>query len=287
MVTQLNNTSWRCPVCQQALRFADGTFQCINRHNFDKAKEGYVNLLLAQHKNSKEPGDNKDMVLARREFLSQQHYLALAQALASELLTHIEALSIAHLMLFDAGCGEGYYTSIISDILSQQHKTYTISGLDISKPAVQKAAKQLPLAHFAVASSYNIPLADDSQDAVIQIFAPSDVNEIKRILNSHGIWISVNPGSEHLHQLKHMVYDQPKTHEVSTSAPQGFVIQKQTSLRFKLDLSHPQQRENLLMMTPFYWTVSGEKKQHLLANLQSVDADFDIKIMTKVNTQLL
>ena len=43
-------------------------YTCGNGHSFDRAKQGYCNFLLANQKNSREPGDSVEMVDARRAF---------------------------------------------------------------------------------------------------------------------------------------------------------------------------------------------------------------------------
>src|SRR5690606_4067516 len=91
-----------CPLCQQPLHLSAKQYQCANRHSFDIAREGYVNLLPVQHKNSKDPGDNKDMMQARRDFLHAGWYAPLAQAV-SDTVT-----KLAPDTLLDLGCGEGY-----------------------------------------------------------------------------------------------------------------------------------------------------------------------------------
>jgi len=274
-----NSFSWRCPACEQALVLIDRQWQCCNKHSFDKAKEGYVNLLLAQHKNSKAPGDNKDMVLARRAFLSQGHYLPLAIKIAELLREQLGPMSSESVALFDAGCGEGYYLQAICKELAAQHIKPIVSGIDISKPAVQKAAKLNKHGEFAVASCFNIPLAENSQNAVIQIFAPSSPSEIKRILKHEGVWIAVNPAADHLRQLKSIVYDSPQSHELDTQAEEGFSLLAQERLSFTIHLENSEERNNLLLMTPFYWTISKAKKEQLLSQLMEVKVDFDIKIM--------
>ncbi|MFT6270550.1 MAG: 23S rRNA (guanine745-N1)-methyltransferase [Alphaproteobacteria bacterium] len=275
-------------------------WQCVNQHSFDIAKEGYVNLLLPQHKNSKSPGDSKEMVLARRAFLSQDHYLPLAQHISKCLLDElgadvpgIEAFTQNHLSIFDAGCGEGYYLNCIANYIlanktNDKIQSYTFCGVDIAKPAIQKAAKRMlqdeqSLFEFAVASCFNLPVLGESQDAVIQIFAPSKSEEIHRVLNTNGIWISVNPASDHLYELKNMVYDSPEKHVPENATVQGFTLVSQQTLKFEVSLPTAIQRQNLLMMTPFYWTISQEKKQKLLAELVSTNAHFDIKVFCKAS----
>jgi len=280
-------THWLCPVCKQtelskSLQWQENVWRCDVGHSFDRAKEAYVNLLLVQHKNSKDPGDNKDMVLARREFLAQDHYLPLAQKVASLLQSCFAQHSVNNpLAIFDAGCGEGYYLAKIKQELALAGLNITASGSDISKSAIQKAAKKHPDIHYAVASSYNLPVASESQDAVIQVFAPSSPAEIQRILKTQGWWIDVNPAADHLFALKQQVYDKPEKHTADASIPAGFALVSQTRLSFSIELVDQQQRQNLLMMTPFYWTISEQKKQLLLENLSSVSTDFDIKLLQK------
>ena len=62
----------RCPMDQQALREDGGRLCCDNGHSFDIARQGYVNLLGARDKRSRDPGDSKAMVSARRDFLEQR-----------------------------------------------------------------------------------------------------------------------------------------------------------------------------------------------------------------------
>jgi 23S rRNA (guanine745-N1)-methyltransferase len=280
--TTSHNASWICPVCQLPLTWQQSAWRCDKLHSFDRAKEGYVNLLRVQDKNSKDPGDNKDMVMARRAFLEQDHYLPLATKVADLLQDyfsqHEQGISLS---LFDAGCGEGYYLAKIKQQLTLAGLTVNASGSDISKSAIQKAAKKHPDIAYAVASSFNLPVERNSQDGVIQVFAPSSADEIKRILKDQGWWLSVTPAPEHLFALKQQVYDQAQKHETVSTLPEGFSLVSQTRLSFEMHFTTLEQRQNLLMMTPFYWTISEQKKQLLLETLESVSTDFEIKLMQK------
>ena len=60
---------WRCPLCGAPLA-GDVTLKCPSGHCFDRAKEGYWHLLPVQNTRTKAPGDSKEMVAARRAFLS-------------------------------------------------------------------------------------------------------------------------------------------------------------------------------------------------------------------------
>lgn len=72
--------SFSCPLCHAPLTRAEKTFICPLGHQFDRAKEGYVNLLPVQHKRSRDPGDSAEMMQARRAFLDAGHYQPLRDA---------------------------------------------------------------------------------------------------------------------------------------------------------------------------------------------------------------
>ena len=65
--------SYLCPLCHAPLDPEGKSFVCPQGHQFDKAKEGYVNLLPVQHKRPKDPGDSSEMMQARRTFLDAGH----------------------------------------------------------------------------------------------------------------------------------------------------------------------------------------------------------------------
>lgn len=71
-----------CPICSAPLNAVDNGVACPAGHRFDRARQGYLNLLPVQHKNSRDPGDNLAMVEARRDFLNAGHYAPVAQRLA-------------------------------------------------------------------------------------------------------------------------------------------------------------------------------------------------------------
>lgn len=277
---------WICPACQQALVQQPQSWRCADGHSYDIGKEGYVNLLLANQKRSKEPGDNKAMVNARRAFLDQGCY----QPLADKLVEIIKGQFIAKpttdvINLFDAGCGEGYYLNQLVQGLSEQFDNIVACGSDIAKIAVQKAAKKYPFCYFSVASSFQIPLGDGSQDGVLQVFAPSSSEEILRILKNSGFWLQVNPAAGHLQQLKQAIYDVPQEHKMLTEVPEGFRLHSEQTLNFDFDLADEASRLNLLMMTPYYWTATEDKISSLVANMSLLTADFHIRVLIKDITE--
>lgn len=270
--------SWSCPVCQAPLKLSGAQWQCENKHCYDRAKAGYVNLLLANQKRSPEPGDSKEMITARRAFLEQDHYLPLVSALADLIRQHHGKPTLA---LYDTGCGEGYYLGNIVSLLSQPELAISAAGSDISKAAIEKAAKKYPQLHFAIASNFNLPVPNDSQDMVLQVFAPGSAEEIHRILAVGGLWLHVSPAEEHLAQLKAALYETPQQHAVDAEIPAGFEELPGIRLRYEFSLPQLQSRKELLMMTPYYWSVEEGAMASVLERMSELSADFSIRVLRK------
>ena len=172
-------TVFICPLCQTHFQQKNSTQICANNHHFDIAKEGYLNLLPVNAKNSKNPGDNKEMMNARRGFLNSDGYLPLAQKLTELIKSLLTEKKQAHLL--DLGCGEGYYTNLIANSLPEET---ILSALDISKIAIRYAAKRNKKINFCVASAYDVPLSDNSLDILLRIYAPSLDSELHRLLHA-------------------------------------------------------------------------------------------------------
>jgi len=273
---------WNCPACQSPLLRQASQWQCDNNHCYDIAKSGYVNLLLANQKSSSEPGDNKLMIDARRSFLQQLYYAPLLHALqelAGRLLE--PAPQPEQIKLYDAGCGDGYYLHGLFSSLVESGVAVRAAANDISKYAVHVAAKKHAEIDFAVASNFKLPLPSDSQNILLQVFAPSSNGEVLRVLTKGGFWIRVGPGARHLNQLKQVLYESAEEHRLDGSIPQGFVEFESASLSFDFLIDDEETRKQLLMMTPFYWAVSEGKMPLVLAAMTKLTADFAIRVLQK------
>ncbi|EPC5391420.1 TPA: 23S rRNA (guanine(745)-N(1))-methyltransferase [Serratia liquefaciens] len=253
--------SYQCPLCHQPLHFSSPQWRCDANHQFDCAKEGYVNLLPVQHKRSKQPGDSTEMMQARRAFLDGGFYRPLQQRVA-ELLD--EALAPDAQALLDIGCGEGYYTAEVAARLTQQ-RNMTLYGLDVAKVAIRYAAKRYPAVSFCVASSHRLPFADASLDAILRIYAPCKAEELARVVKPDGVVVTVSPGPRHLYQLKEQVYQQVQLHAEQNEQFAGFDCERVESLAYPMTLPG-EQAANLLQMTPFAWRASPEVQQRLSAS---------------------
>ena len=247
---------WSCPFCREGLLFDElGKFwSCINNHSFDCAREGYVNLLPSNKKRSSDPGDNALMIAARRRIHGAEIYRPLADAILDE---WVGSEPVARIL--DLGCGEGYY----SNTLAQALPDAKICGVDISRPAIKLAAKNYPAINFAVASSFHLPVASGSQDFLLRVFAPSDDEEVCRVLREGGVYLEVTPAPTHLWALREALYDTPRAHGAARTQIQGMALRHSSTVEFEVTLGRTLLAD-LVAMTPFAHRGHREKRERLL-----------------------
>lgn len=241
-----------CPICQSPLTLTNKQWACVNRHSFDIAKEGYVNLLAVQHKRSKNPGDNADMIQARQQFMHGGHYQFLADAICAQ-LGEVNANN-----LLDLGCGEGYFTEAMFASL----KPAQLFAIDISKAAVRLAAKRQPAINYLVASNHRIPLPEQSVDVAVRVMAPSQLSELQRLIKPGGHLLIVRPGARHLYQLKQQIYQDVRLHEEQADELEGFQLLGQRKVSAELTLDQAAMGQ-LASMTPFAWRKTDKLKEAL------------------------
>lgn len=265
---------YQCPICANILSITPDNKQlsCDKNHQFDRAKQGYFNLLPVQRKKSKMPGDSKEMISAREAFLAGDYY----QPLASTLAEIIHPLVGKNATLLDIGCGEGYYSRVLSE-----HNSHTHYGIDISKPAVAKAAKKHAQGHYAVASSEYLPLQDESIDLAFKIYAPANDSELARVIKANGYLISVTPAPRHLWQLREFIYDDVRAHQTKDTLFNGFT--KISNHHLSYDITPDSvNRLRLLHMTPFAWKANESVTQEIeKANELTIELDFYIGLYQK------
>ena len=270
-----------CPVCGGSLQLhlSGKNYACQNQHSFDLAKEGYLNLLPVQYKHSREPGDNKLMMIARREFLEAGFYEPMAKAVA--MMIDANRTKGQGVRFLDLGCGEGYYSRKMASYCNHSEQI-ALHGVDIAKFAIAAAAKKQPNARFIVASSNRLPYPDQYFDVVLRVFAPSDDDELKRVLKSSGHLLTVTPGPRHLWQLKEFIYAEVKEHAPESLVPQGFERLAAHRISYKIT-PNPQQRMALLQMTPFAWRANDSIQQNL-HNLSELEIETDFILTLAIRT---
>lgn len=265
-----------CPVCGNELREESTALKCDNRHSFDKSKRGYVNLLLSQAKKEKRHGDDKQMVQARMQFLDEGYYEPLLQAVTSIIEDHVKPGDV----LLDIGCGEGYYTGGIANAL--QGKDINLFGIDISKNAVEFAAKRCSNIKLSVASAYKVPIEKDICNIIMSLFAPFSGSEVNRVLCLDGIFLRVYPLERHLMELKQCIYDNPYENDVKHEVIDGLDLAYTREVRYKIAISRNEDIKRLFMMTPYYYKTS-RKDQEKLDRLTELNTtvEFGIDIYKK------
>jgi 23S rRNA (guanine745-N1)-methyltransferase len=258
---------WACPVCGEELQQADRSYRCLNRHTYDLSAKGYLNLLLVNQRKSKEPGDNKQMVAARRNVLAAGHFRELADALSLQALHLAEELTgrqADKLTVLDAGCGEGYYLECTDTRLRQSGVDAKLYGTDISKDAIAMAAGNGTGIHYAVASSKKLPVRTESVDGVFQIFAPHSDSEFKRVLRHGGKLVTVTPGKHHLYGLKELLYPKPYLNDEAEHPYPSFTVLEKQRIQSELVLTEPSAIRDLVMMTPYYWRTEPAMLEKLM-----------------------
>lgn len=285
-----------CPICGGSLALEGKSFYCPKRHCFDKAKSGYINLLPVNKTHSKAPGDNKLMVNGRSAFLNKGYYHGLREALCQAVVSAAQDFVTdgnpkaaepsgnaekykGKLALLDAGCGEGYYTAGLAEALEAAGVSSRIYGVDISKTAVDAAAKRTGKAVFAVGSVFGLPVADCSCGIVTEVFAPFCREEFHRVLCPNGRIILVIPARDHLLELKQAVYEMPYENEVKPYAIEGFALLSKTEVRDRICLPNSEDIQNLFTMTPYYYKTSRQDTERLLA-LDSLETTISFEILS-------
>lgn len=251
-----------CPVCHKPLLEREKSLTCENSHSFDIAGKGYVNLLLSQDKNSKDPGDNKDMAKARKRFLDKGYYNLLADGLC-DLFSQMVISRGDNPVLLDAGCGDGYYTDCISKSLQKALLNCTIYGIDISKEAIRLAAGRNKEISFVVASIFKIPLMTEKIDFILNAFAPSNDPEFSRVLKKDGVLVTVIPGKRHLYELKSVLYEKPYENDEKEPSLPSFKLEEQIRINGFIQLKSHEDIADLLTMTPYYWRTPKEGIERL------------------------
>jgi 23S rRNA (guanine745-N1)-methyltransferase len=268
-----------CPVCKNKLIKEDRTYKCLNNHSYDIAKKGYVNLLLANQHHSDNSGDEKEMIIARRDFLNTGKYDILRNnvlTLIKELLKDYTKISIG-----DLGCGEGYYTTYWHNELSKAFETSTV-GLDLSKEAInqcsiRKNALKLEDIIFVIGNLNYLPFLDESLDLIINSFAKIDEKEFLRVLSKGGYYLRILPGTSHLLQMKEVLYKEVRLNEDKDEDIEGFSFIKKIEFEDNISLNN-KEINDLFKMTPYYYKspVDGVKR---LTSLESLTTKIAFKIL--------
>ena len=246
-------TAFACPICQEKLTLVESSLKCYNRHSFDLAKFGYVNL-VPQIKQS--ANYDKENFQNRQQILEAGFYHAILEAV-SDLLANSETSTT----VLDIGCGEGFY----SRKLQESHSEKTFYAFDISKDSVQIAAKSEPnwAINWFVGDLARLPIKNDSMDILLDIFSPANYGEFRRVLSKDGILIKVIPTKNHLKEIRQKVQDQLTNKDYSNQDIKNHFQEHFTILSSKTasltKTITADQLQALLSMTPLLFHIDQSK----------------------------
>ena len=246
-------TAFACPICQENLTLVESSLKCNNRHSFDLAKFGYVNL-APQIKQS--ANYDKENFQNRQQILEAGFYQTILEAI-SNLLSNSESAKT----VLDIGCGEGFY----SRKLQENHSDKTFYAFDISKDSVQIAAKSEPnwAVNWFVGDLARLPIKDASMDILLDIFSPANYGEFRRVLSKDGILIKVIPTKNHLKEIRQKVQDQLTNKDYSNQDIKNHfqehftILSSQTASLTKTITAD--QLQALLSMTPLLFHIDQTK----------------------------
>ena len=263
-------TAFACPICQENLTLVESSLKCCNRHSFDLAKFGYINL-APQIKQS--ANYDKENFQNRQQILEAGFYQAILEAVSNLLASSKTATTI-----LDIGCGEGFY----SRKLQESHSDKTFYAFDISKDSVQIAAKSEPnwAVNWFVGDLARLPIKDASMDILLDIFSPANYGEFRRVLSKDGILIKVIPTKNHLKEIRQKVRDQLTNKDYSNQDIKNHfqehftILSSQTASLTKSITA--EQLQTLLSMTPLLFHVDQSKIDW--SNLTEITIEAEILI---------
>lgn len=264
------NDILKCPVCEKQLRRVETAYLCDNKHSFDIAKQGYVNLLQSQTSKIKVHGDSSEMLQARKRILYNGYYKSISIKL-NDIILNISPRET----IVDIGSGIGYYL----DMLEQSISGSSLYGIDISKDGVKECAKSNKNILYTVGTNNKLPYMNDSVDIISSVFSPLNIEECLRVLKTGGHLITVSPNRNHLMELKQLIYTEitDKDYQINEINEIGLI---KTDSERVIDPLHLIDNDlyNLFMMTPHFWK-SGLEVKEKIARIE----EFEVTIDTVIN----
>jgi 23S rRNA (guanine745-N1)-methyltransferase len=229
-----------CPQCGAGMSRDGAVLRCAAGHAFDIARQGYVSLLPPGGRAHQ--GDTAEMVQARADFLAAGHYRGLARELARTVAGALRPVPPGGTVpgcVVDVGAGTGYYLAAVLDELPGRAGL----ALDASKFALRRAARAHERIGAGAADAWHrLPVTDGAAAAVLNVFAPRDGAELRRILHPAGRLVVVTPDPAHLSELVGalglLVVDPRKNERLAATLSPSFDLTQRRHYGTTLQLDH-------------------------------------------------
>lgn len=273
----------KCPICDSSMEVQDlKSIVCTNRHTFDIAKQGYLNLMTNHIKTNYD----RELFEARRKVIMGSSFFSPLNKAITTVINEY-APSKKELTLVDMGSGEGSHLYNISNKLqSVFDKTVTGIGLDISKEGILEAAKNYEDHIWIVADLAKTPLTDSMIDVMLNILSPSNYEEFNRLLINDGMIIKVVPREGYLQELRQYFYRDSEQKDYSNEKvielfKKKFELVDQSMINYTSELDEAA-LQSLVKMTPLTWGVEeSDVKRFLESGISNITVNFDIMIGRK------
>jgi 23S rRNA (guanine745-N1)-methyltransferase len=243
-----------CPHCGAGLDLDGHAVFCPNGHSYDVARHGYVNLLGGDA--STATADTAAMVAAREAFFGVEHFAPLVRAVADE--AQRVAPGEASGCVIDLGAGPGRYLSAVLERLPGSVGL----ALDLSKYALRRAARRHPRIGAAVCDVWRpLPVRTDVAALVLDVFAPRNGAEIRRVLRRDGALLAVTPTTDHLRELVSalglLTVGEDKPDRVRRQLAPHLTLVRETPVTFTMTLTAADVHA-LVAMGPSAWHVDRD-----------------------------
>lgn len=242
-----------CPACRSGLDLHDRSLRCPHGHSYDVARQGYVSLLAGGARTG--TADSAEMVAARAELLDAGHYAPVARALTEQA---VAAAAGRPGIVVDLGAGTGHYLRAVLEALEGPAGL----ALDLSKYALRRAARAHPRVGAVVCDTWApLPVGDAVASLLLNVFAPRNGPEMRRVLAPGGRALVVTPTARHLHELVGALgllsVEQDKGRRVQQRLAPSLTVVDEVPVEYTVALPHAAARA-AVAMGPSAWHLTPD-----------------------------